>query len=253
MSLVQPTMRSEIKYLVPDGLVSDLRRVIAPMVQPDKYAEGYLETGYTVRSVYLDTARFRYYHEKMDGIKNRKKLRIRAYNSSRDITFLEIKRKVESRIKKDRAALAFEHLPALFSNSSLTNLEAMLTKPASLSSARNFLYHYHKDNLQPVNLVVYEREAFEGRIDPTLRITFDRNLRSRLSPDISWLFSEEDMKQVLPGHFILEIKYNYSFPSWLTPVLASFKLQKQALSKYCMSLELCMGSLEKGRLVQNHV
>ncbi len=253
MSVVESSMRSEIKYLVPDRLVSDLRNAIAPMLKPDKYAEDYLETGYTVRSIYLDSPRLRYYTEKLDGIKDRKKLRVRAYNASRDTTFLEIKRKVESRIKKDRAAMPYRHVVSLFKDSHRANLEAMLLKPASITSARNFLYHYHLDNLHPVNLVVYEREAFEGKIDPTLRITFDKNLRSRLSPDMSWLFSEEDMRHVLPGHFILEIKYNYSFPSWLTPVLSSFKLQKQALSKYCMSLELCAGSLEAGRIAKRYV
>ncbi len=253
MSFTESPLRSEIKYLVPDRLVSELRQAIAPMVQPDKHAEGFLETGYTVRSIYLDTSRLRYYHEKIDGIKDRKKLRVRAYNASRDTTFLEIKRKVESRIKKDRAALPFKHVISLFNDPHRSDLASMLHKPDSLSSASSFLYHLFKENLHPVNLVVYEREAFEGKIDPTLRITFDKNLRSRLCSEISWLFSEEDMRQVLPGHFILEIKYNYSFPSWLTPVLSGFKLQKQALSKYCMSLELCEGSLEKRSIARPYV
>ena len=111
---------------------------------------------------------------------------------------------------------------------------------------RNLL---HKNNLQCVNLIVYEREAFEGKVDPSLRITFDRNLRSKLGADPSMLYEEDEMTRILPGHFILEIKYNYTFPHWLTPVLSRFNLQKQALSKYCMSLEKCTGLQGKELLV----
>lgn len=231
-------MRSEIKYLVPDDLLPALRRSIASMVHLDKHAAAYADTGYTVRSIYLDSPRLRYYHEKIEGIKDRKKLRVRAYNLDESHTFLEIKRKYNTRIKKTRAALPFINLPAVFEGGQQGNLDGLLLDSKTFSKAAgSFKYHLHKENLRCINLVVYEREAFEGRFDNTLRITFDKNLRSRLSPHISLLFSEADMQQILPGHFILEIKYNYSFPRWLTPVLAEFKLQKQSLSKYCMSLE----------------
>ncbi len=237
-------MRSEIKYLVPNSLLEDLREAIAPMVKLDKYGKDYQNVGYTVRSSYLDTPSLLFYHEKLDGLKKRKKLRIRAYNQPLPggKVFLEIKRKVESKISKDRAPLAFENLGLILQpQSSLQLSEIIEGNKQALTSANKFLFHLHRKNLQCTNLVVYEREAFEGEFNPTLRITFDKNLRSKISSDPADLYSDDDLVNILPGHFILEIKYNYSFPSWLTPLIAQFKLKKQALSKYVMSLEQCTG------------
>ncbi len=237
-------MRSEIKYLVPDTLLQELRNAIAPLVQIDKYCTNYINTGYTVRSIYLDTPRFLYYKEKIDGLKNRKKLRIRAYNlqEPNGPVFLEIKRKVGSRIAKSRATTTFENLNAIFNLGQTAELGSLIkADQIGISTANSFLFHVYNSNLQCANLVVYEREAFEGKINPTLRITFDKHLRSRLVPDLSDLYSERNMTTILPAYFILEIKYNHVFPSWLTPILSRFKLQKQALSKYCMSLDQCTG------------
>lgn len=237
-------MRSEIKYLVPDTKINELRNAIAPLVRIDKHGTDYINTGYTVRSIYLDTPKFLYYKEKIDGLKNRKKLRVRAYNlqKSNGVVFLEIKRKIESRIAKSRSTTSFENLNHIFNREQAAHLNTLVKAgEKNLSVTNSFLFHVYQSNLQCVNLVVYEREAFEGKINPTLRITFDKNLRSKLTSELSGLYSEQNMTAILPGHFILEIKYNHAFPSWLTPILSKFRLQKEALSKYCMSLEECTG------------
>ncbi|MFK7848349.1 MAG: VTC domain-containing protein [Rhodothermales bacterium] len=237
-------MRSEIKYLVPNALLHKLRSTIAPLVHLDKHGRDFKDTGYTIRSIYLDTPRFLYYKEKIDGLKDRKKLRLRAYNlpQHKGPVFLEIKRKSESRIKKTRAPIPVENLGAIFNPGQKVDLSTLIkADQETLTAANQFLYHVYRNNLQCSNLVVYEREAFEGKINPTLRITFDKNLRSKLAQDLSELYSESDMTAVLPGYFILEIKYNHAFPNWITPILSNFKLQKEALSKYCMGLEQCTG------------
>lgn len=237
-------MRAEIKYLVPNEKLDDLRQAISSLVTLDKHGQPYGDTGYTVRSIYLDTPALIYYREKIEGLKKRKKLRIRAYNKpmpGNDV-FLEIKRKEESRIAKDRARLACHDLDAIFSSKPPPELaKIIIGNDQALSAANKFMYYLYKNNLQGINLVVYEREAYEGKINPDLRITFDKNLRSRICNEMGQLYTEEDMQRVLADHFILEIKYNYQFPSWLSPILSQMGLQKQALSKYCMSLEKCTG------------
>lgn len=239
-------MRAELKYLVPERHLEALRNAIMPMVQLDNYGQRYGTTGYTVRSIYLDTSQLKFYHEKLDGIKKRKKLRVRAYNT-KDIdskVFLEIKRKLESKISKTRANIPLTQLPDILHEAGPANFDWSTSDEQNQTSAKNFLYHLHRKQLRCVNLVVYEREAFEGKTTPTLRITFDKNLRSKLCSTFDDLYATHNLVSILPGHFILEIKYNYDFPSWLTPILSSFKLQKQALSKYCMSLERCSGQHE---------
>ncbi len=56
-------------------------------------------------------------------------------------------------------------------------------------------------------LVVYEREAYHGDFDPGVRITFDKNIRSYIYPDLSDMFKKRDLKHLFKNHFILEVKY----------------------------------------------
>lgn len=234
-------MRAEHKYLVPNAALPDLRAAIAPFVELDRHGHGYEERGYTVRSIYLDTASLRYYHEKQAGIKVRRKLRVRAYNQLEDghPVFLEIKRKVENQVSKNRAPLAFEDLGALFATGDVKRYIRLGGHYAeAVEDARRFFYHVRRYALRPTHTTVYEREAFHGRFDATLRITFDRNLRGASYLPLDALFTDDGLRNAFPGHFILEVKYNTRFPAWLLPMLAKYNLRRRALSKYCICAEL---------------
>ncbi len=75
---------------------------------------------YTVRSIYFDTYKLDYYYEKRMGIKLRKKIRIRSYNDlayyedKNPPVFLEVKRKTDNFISKNRSQVDWNNLPALF-------------------------------------------------------------------------------------------------------------------------------------------
>ena len=38
-------------------------------------------------------------------------------------------------------------------------------------------------------------------------------------------------------NFILEVKFNRSFPGWLNPIISRFSLRKQSASKYVISMD----------------
>lgn len=232
--------RHELKYLVGEDQLPFLRQQIEPFVEVDPHVRGFEGEGYTVRSIYLDTAGLRYYREKKAGIRVRRKLRVRAYNAFTpgDWVFLEIKRKVQDRVSKNRAPLLFESLDALFRSGDVE--QHILTDrfyPASIDDAKRFFYHVYKYDLIPVVSTVYEREAFIGRYDPTLRITFDRNLRGRGYPRLTDIYDEGQHRLVKPGSFVIEVKYNTGFPRWLRAVLGRYGLRTQAVSKYCLCAE----------------
>jgi hypothetical protein len=234
-------MREELKYVVPEAALDDIRREIQPFMELDKFGLGYEERGYTIRSIYLDSPDLLFYHEKQNHLQNRKKLRIRGYNDRNggDMVFLEIKRKFSSAIAKDRAFMAYDDLEELFQTLDIDRLVDQENRfPESREAARSFFYHVYKLNLRPANLVVYEREAFMGRFDPTLRITFDRNLRGGVYPRMEELFEERDFQHVMPGYFILELKYSTQFPGWLRPTLARHGLMQRSASKYCMVIDV---------------
>lgn len=234
-------MRSEYKYLVPHDALPALRARIAPFVSLDPHGRGYEARGYTVRSLYLDTASLRYYHEKKAGVNVRRKLRIRAYNRPEDgqAVFLEIKRKVGSKVAKNRAPVAFEDLVPLFATGDVDRyVRTGARYPRALDDARRFFYHVYRYALRPTHLTVYEREAFVGRFDATLRLTFDRALRGGAYPSLGDLYREDGLRPVFPGYFILEVKYDTRFPAWLRPVLGAYDLRHRALSKYCLCAEV---------------
>ncbi|MDP3683293.1 MAG: VTC domain-containing protein, partial [Ignavibacteria bacterium] len=107
--------RLEYKYLVPEKLLPKIRTMVLAYMKYDPYAEIRPHKDYTVRSIYLETADLLCYREKYEGYKIRNKYRIRVYNESRvdSSVFLEIKRKNENFISKDRAKLYLKDLQSL--------------------------------------------------------------------------------------------------------------------------------------------
>ncbi|SRR5690625_887907 len=229
-------MRFEYKYLVPNYMLGEFRTRLRPYMTLDPYAEE--RGGYTVRSIYFDSPNLTCYHEKDDGIKERKKLRIRGYNEGGPDSnvFLEIKRKSNIMISKDRALLAYEDLAPLFENGA--GDDVYLDK-RSVEDARKFFFHFHRQSMLPVECVIYEREPYVCKFGTSLRITFDMNLRSTCYPSLDDLYCEDEVVPALPDHTILEVKSDRGrgFPGWVRRWLAEYDLKKQALSKYCICLD----------------
>ena len=231
-------MRRELKYLVREADRHRLAARIAPYVQADAHASDRASgaRGYTVRSVYFDTPGLRDWAEKESGDEIRRKVRVRAYDApGSGPVFLEVKRKENAAVWKDRARMSAPEAAALLAGAPLG-----AAPEASREAAERFLFRLRAEHRHPVLLVAYDREPHVGRVDPSLRITFDRRLRvsafPRLGPDLGGLYAERQ-RPLLAGHFILEVKFDRVFPSWMRAVTASLGLRQQALSKYGIGLE----------------
>ena len=106
-----------------------------------------------------------------------------------------------------------------------------------LADAMRFFYNYHSKALRPTILIIYDREAYFSKFDPTLRITFDKNLRSILSPMKKDVYSNRHAKYAMPGVFILEVKFVQGLPSWMTNIIQKYELNRRAISKYTISID----------------
>lgn len=266
-------MRLEYKYLIP---VSDLQKIknkMAPYLVLDKYAAKNKSKDYTVRSLYFDNPKLQYYFEKVEGIKVRKKIRIRVYDNFIDgsIAFLEIKRKNEDYVCKYRAPLLYRDLNKFFETREVKDLIISNgSNRSAIENAKLFLFYYIHDNLQPVSLIAYDREPFFSKFDNGLRITFDKNLRFLSLSDYNNIFEEKKLSQALNNRVIIEIKFNHSIPAWLRDIIIQFRLYRMALSKYviCMNannennfgrhkkialsnLDICHSSIQNKRLKLN--
>ncbi len=232
-------LRYEYKYFVPISKESELRKLLSPFVGIDKYAKGRANNEYTVRSIYFDTPDFQFYHDKVDGLSYRKKVRLRGYNSVNcsNPVFLEIKNKIQVPLYKTRAKATFEDTIESFKSGDLNKILNKNSKDHS--SARSFFYQILIKNLRAVILIIYERVPFVEKTDTPnqLRITFDKNLRSSIFPKINDLYDEKKTLNSLQGYFILEVKFNKYYPDWMKSIVASFELKQESASKYVISLD----------------
>ena len=233
-------MKYEYKYVVPVGKMDLLRSMVLPFVNKDKFMNLCPECGYTVRSIYFDTPTYMFYHEKVDGLSNRKKIRIRGYNlyAADNIVFLEIKRKQEKRISKNRAPVKFSDLGNILSNGNPKDY--MIDghrKKNTLDDLNRFLFNIKKDRLMPTVLVTYEREAYFGKFDHSLRITFDKNLRGACHPPLDALYDDDCLKWANHNHFVFEVKFYDVFPSWLKMINNRLGLQLGSFSKYTTCID----------------
>jgi len=234
--------KQEYKYLVPNTLLDAVRSDMMPFLKRDPYTE---ENGeYLVRSIYYDTPRLNCYVEKIEGLKVRRKYRVRGYNSGskNGLVFLEIKRKYGSYISKNRSPLKKNNLENIFSDPDIErNILSLSNNGIEKEDAQRFFYHYYRHGLRPIILVVYDREAYLSKFASTLRITLDKNLRSVASPSLNQLWTNEGMRYAMSRYFIMEVKFHTGLPDWLRAMITKYRLPRMALSKYT----ICIDSYKK--------
>ena len=229
--------RFEYKFLIATDRVPEIRRALLPFLETDENVNG--SQDYAVHSIYFDTLSLDHYHQKEAGVYSRRKIRIRSYGKpdGDSTVFLEIKRKVDMSIAKNRAPVAYADLSALLSSGKVERYVMNGGRfPDAHDHAQQFLYNLHRFSLHPMALISYDREPYYRKFEPSLRITIDSNLRSAPHPSMKSLLQAAYMPS-LPGYAILEVKFRRAVPYWLQSILADFKLQRLALSKYCLGLD----------------
>lgn len=233
-------MRLEYKFLVHNSDLERLRKKILPFVELDQNVKEEAGNEYTVRSIYFDSSKFDYYHEKLDGIKIRKKLRIRSYDKKSDdnLVFLEIKNKYDNFIGKNRAPIRYHDLANMLETKSVDAYTLTNNGYAnSVKDSEKFFHHVIRDDLKPTILIVYEREAFFSKFDKSLRITFDKNLRFFDMPNMKNLYQDTDLEGAAHNHFVLELKFNNGYPVWLQDIVQEFGLIRRSVSKYTICID----------------
>ena len=217
--------RHEIKLLLsyPDYLA--LRTKLAALLPLDPNTG---ESGeYFIRSLYFDDVDRTSYFEKLAGVADRKKYRLRVYNCSDSVIKLECKEKRGDQIRKRSASVSPECARAMCRGdfSLLRDSENPLCKEVlSLASGKG---------LKPSVVVDYDREAYLHPVS-NVRLTFDKALHAGMeSADI---FDPKLMSvPVFPDQSIIfEVKYDDVLPKFLQGVIAGAHGSKLALSKFTL-------------------
>jgi len=241
--------RHEFKYLIRDDQSEAIAASLQPYLELDKYSESRPRDSYTVRSIYYDSPAFTCYHEKANGEKNRRKYRLRTYNGAGTPAFLECKQRWGGTYTKCKERLTKAEVTALRER---RGLDATIASPAGVLG--QLLLGMDRWDYGPTSLVVYDREAYvsPGQQD-TVRVTFDRNLRARLFPELDEIHGETDLVPLLYGWTILEVKFNDAVPRFLGRLVTAHGLQRQACSKYGVSIASLLDENPTRKEGWNHV
>ena len=235
--------RFEIKCFLAENLAEQVREMASPFVKVDPHAVERSKSQYTVRSLYFDTEALDFYYEKMDGLKIRKKLRVRTYNESaiNSTGFLEIKRRYVNNVLKERYKMSVQQIEELIKTPGKHNLDSNNSTNGKAALSK-FIYNLEKQKLVPTALVVYEREPYVSNDDDSIRLTMDFNIRARMNVLMSDLYTNSNLQTIHQDKCILEFKYDDFMPSWMRKILSQLKIKPQSISKYCSGVEHILNS-----------
>lgn len=233
------SQRYELKYVLSLDQYKAVHAEIAERMQPDQHGDGWGR--YPIVSLYFDTPDRRAYWDKIDGVPNRRKVRVRIYGDAvvtpETACYVEIKHRLNNTMAKRRAVLPYADAVAFDRFDELGAGRA----PAEQALLHEVHYLYRLLRLEPACVVSYHRQAFNG-VEPhtDLRVTFDSSLKGR-THDLSLLSTGHGRDHfVLPPEFcIMEVKANHNVPFWLTDIANRHRCTVRRFSKYCVTLERC--------------
>lgn len=226
--------RYEIKYLVTEEQVPRVREELARRMDGDAHAR---HGGYDVISLYYDTSNLRFYWEKIEGLRFRRKLRVRNYGDRAALTddspvYVEIKQRVNRVTQKRRVRLPYHMARRLCDGRQMVPHE-----PGQRAFLEEVLALVVENDLRPIATTGYQREPFVGRnVDVGLRVTLDHRIRGR-DRDFH-LGADAENRFLIPPHLaVMEVKANDRVPYWVTDMTAAQNLSVVRVSKYCQSVE----------------
>lgn len=179
---------------------------------------------YVVRSLYFDTPSDRALREKLDGVNDREKFRIRLYNGDASFLRLERKSKHNSLCYKQSTALTREQAQAIVRG----DIQWMRGSEDSLLP---LLYaRMRSQALRPRTIIEYIREPFVYA-PGNVRITLDKQIRTGLYATEFW---RENLPLAPAGDAfaILEVKYDAFLPQFIADLVQLGDRRAGAFSKY---------------------
>lgn len=224
-------LRQEKKFAINVAEGAQLRSRLSRVMIADEH-NGAL--GYKIRSLYFDTIDDQDFHDKVDGMELRRKIRLRIYDPGDTSAKLEIKQK-QGQYQKKRSLSISREDAILLSRGNYDPLlkysEPFAAECYGLLSLRCY---------RPRTIVEYLRQAFIAR-ENNIRLTLDSQITATetcmdlFSPNLS-------MTSVLdPFSMVLEVKYNGFLLSYIKDLLNDVYRPELSVSKYCLARQFTLG------------
>lgn len=213
--------RIEKKYMLTRAQAIALSNAFCGRLAQDQYGL------HTINNLYLDTGDYALIRASIEKPVYKEKMRLRAYGTPREgsTVFLELKKKYKGVVYKRRVAMTLASATAYLGHGERPQSGGQILREMDWFRAQY--------DVTPKAFIAYDRTALYGLDDPELRVTFDDNIRYRLTQlDLSkgsW------GTQLLPADQVLmEIKMAGAMPLWLARTLSDLSITPTSFSKYGM-------------------
>ena len=217
--------RKEKKFLLDAVNAAQAEARVASILAADPHNGA---SGYPVRSLYFDTPDDRDFWAKIDGLRNRRKVRLRTYGADADFALLELKQKTDDNQHKrglrvpraDAIALSHGDLTCLRENQ-----DPLAQELYGIMSTWCYM---------PRMIVEYDRAAYVVRENST-RVTFDKRVRAT-EANTNLFDPNLAMYPVIdPFNVILEVKFNTFLLSYVRRTLGTaVDRTETSVSKYIL-------------------
>jgi len=219
--------RTENKYLLDKVSSYRVKRNLKAVLPVDRPGAA---GGYMVRSLYFDTIYDKDYYDKLNGLDNRQKIRLRIYNPEDTTAKLEVKEKQGSYQWKRSITISRQDAMLLIQG----RYDELIDKYSSLFM-RTVLRKMQIEVYIPKIIIEFNRLAFINETN-NIRITFDTELKST-EASFNLYSSKLNLKPIIYP-VILEVKYNNFLLSYIKSALNLANQVPTSTSKYCLGRQL---------------
>lgn len=226
--------RFEFKYIINKSLSKIIQQEVKNFTINDYFLKK--KDKYLVRSLYFDNDIFTNFNEKIDGIKNRHKFRIRTYTIQKNNLipiYLEMKGRDNQRTFKNRSKILMDDLNIICSCKNLFDLKKKYDDNKLINQ---FIFDAYRKKILPKVVIDYNRRALLSKNGLYFRLTFDSDLKACSSDDI-FTKKNKNWKVCIPGNDILEVKFDLNIPPWFHRIIQNYQLKRISVSKFVLGME----------------
>lgn len=212
-------VRVEKKYHLTNKQYEKLIQELSPYMKMDNYGL------HTICNIYFDTDTFDLIRTSIEKPVYKEKLRLRSYGipKDNDKVYLEIKKKWKGVVYKRRVSMTLEEVNRYLNHGIKPTTDCQILREI------DYFISYYKP--KPKVYLAYDRIALYCLEDPNVRITFDKNIRSR-NTNLDLANGDYGNHLLEEGNHLMEIKVPGAYPLWLADILSELEIYPKSFSKY---------------------
>lgn len=219
---MRTVFRKEIKYVISKIEFLRLTKHLDALMQKDKNG---INGTYIVRSQYYDSLGDRDLYDNLDGVMEKRKIRVRMYSSEDPYAKLEYKCKSNTDGKKYSLNITREEAQRMEKRQ--YNFLLKYKEPL----AKTLYVKMMRGGYMPKAIVEYKRTAYMHAVSD-VRITYDTDIKTAVVPYGMFSHDLSYIPLIEGDRGVLEVKYNDFFPSTLKQVIQEINSLAEASSKY---------------------